>query len=82
MKLVMIILVAILFFLQYRLWFCYDGLPYVLRLHRTFEIQQYDHAIFEERNHILAAEVQNSKSRLNSLEERARGELGMIKLCF
>ena len=33
----------------------------------------------EERNQVLAAEVQDLKSGLDAIEERARSELGMIK---
>lgn len=79
MKLVMILLTVLLLLLQYRLWFSHDGLPSVLHLHRAVEIQRQDNAILEERNQVLTAEVQDLKSGLDALEERARSELGMIK---
>jgi len=79
MKPVMILLIVLLLLLQYRLWFSHDGLPSVLHLHRSVEVQKQGNAVLEERNQVLAAEVQDLKSGLDALEERARSELGMIK---
>ncbi|MFW5450112.1 MAG: cell division protein FtsB [Methylophagaceae bacterium] len=79
MKAIMILLTVLLLLLQYRLWFSHDGLPSVLHLHRSVEIQKQDNAILQERNQVLAAEVQDLKSGLDAVEERARSELGMIK---
>lgn len=79
MKPVMIVLIALLLILQYRLWLSHDGLPSLLRLHLTVEKQQDDNEILIERNRVLAAEVADLKSGLDALEERARSEMGMIK---
>lgn len=78
-KPVMILLAAILVLLQYRLWLSHDGLPSLLRLHQAVEKQRIDNAELKERNQVLAAEVQDLKSGLDALEERARSELGMVK---
>jgi len=75
----MLLLTVLLILLQYRLWFSHDGLPSVLHLHRSVEIQKYDNTVLQERNQVLAAEVQDLKSGLDAMEERARSELGMIK---
>ena len=75
----MMVVIVILILLQYRLWFSHDGVPSVLRLHRTVEVQRQDNAVLAERNKVLAAEVQDLKSGLDALEERARSNLGMIK---
>ena len=75
----MILLTVLLLLLQYRLWFSHDGLPSVLHLHRSVELQRQDNAVLEERNQVLTAEVQDLKSGLEALEERARSEQGMIK---
>ncbi len=80
MKAVMISLTIILILLQYRLWFSHDGLPAVLYLHRQVEIQRQGNAVLEERNKVLAADVHDLKSGLDALEERARNDLGMVKL--
>jgi len=79
MKATMILLTVLLLLLQYRLWFSHDGLPAVLHLHRDVEIQRQDNETLKERNQVLTAEVQDLKSGLDAVEERARSELGMIK---
>jgi len=79
MKAVMILLTVVLVLLQYRLWFSHDGLPAVLYLHRQVEIQRQDNDVLEERNKMLAADVDDLKSGLDALEERARNDMGMIK---
>ena len=75
----MILLIVLLLLLQYRLWFSHDGLPAVLHLKRSVEVQRSENAVLEERNKVLAAEVKDLKSGSEALEERARSELGMIK---
>lgn len=78
-KPVMILLIAVLALLQYRLWLSHDGLPSLLRLHYSVEKQREANAQLEERNQVLSAEVKDLKSGLDALEERARSELGMVK---
>lgn len=75
----MILLTVILVLLQYRLWFSHDGLPSVLHLKRSVEIQSQSNERLEERNALLSAEVQDLKSGLDAIEEKARSELGMVK---
>jgi len=75
----MIILTVILLLLQYRLWFSHAGLPSVLHLNRSVAVQTQDNKKLAERNQVLSAEVQDLKSGLDAIEERARSELGMIK---
>ena len=75
----MILLTVVLLLLQYRLWFSHDGLPSVMHLYRSVVLQEQRNIILEERNQVLAAEVQDLKSGLDAIEERARSELGMIK---
>lgn len=43
------------------------------------ESQQQDNEVLRERNKVLANEVDNLKEGLDSVEERARTDLGMIK---
>ena len=74
-----ILLVVLLLLLQYRLWFSHDGLPAVLHLNRSIEVQRAENKVLKVRNQELAAEVQDLKNGSEALEERARSELGMIK---
>ncbi len=75
----MILLTVVLLLLQYRLWFSHDGLPSVMHLYRSVVLQEERNSVLEERNQVLAAEVQDLKSGLDAIEERARSGLGMIK---
>lgn len=79
MKPIVILLSVILVLLQYRLWLSHDGLPSLLHLNRAVKVQQQQNDVLAERNQVLAAEVQDLKSGLDALEERARSGLGMIK---
>ncbi len=78
MKIAMMVLIALLVILQYRLWLSHDGLPSLLRLHHAVEKQHQQNDQLEERNAVLSAEVADLKSGLDALEERARSELGLI----
>lgn len=72
-------LVILLLTLQYRLWVSEGSLADVVRLERDIKIQQADNDRLRERNRILAIEVNDLKTGLDSVEERARNDIGMIK---
>lgn len=73
------ILIILLAALQYRLWISEGSLADVNRLEREIKIQQADNSRLRERNRILAVEVEDLKTGLDSVEERARNDIGMIK---
>ena len=80
MKTLMIaVLVSLIVVLQYKLWFSDGGLGDVRRLNKTIALQQKENAELSEKNHLLAAEVENLKRGDDAIEERARTELGLIK---
>lgn len=79
MKWMLITLVILLAALQYRLWVSEGSLADVSRLEREIKLQQADNGRFRERNRILAVEVDDLKTGLDSVEERARNDIGMIK---
>lgn len=64
--------------LQLRLWFGDGGIREVLRLKKEVLAEQKIVDSLERRNDLMAAEVQDLKHHLGSLEERARIDLGMI----
>jgi cell division protein FtsB len=79
MKWLIAVLVICLAFLQYRLWVGEGSVAEVVQLQRQIEQQQVDIEHLQERNRILALEVRELKTGLDTIEERARNEMGMIK---
>lgn len=72
-------MIIILLSLQYRLWVGDGSLAEVARLEREVRLQQAENDRLYERNQVLAVEVENLKTGLDSIEERARNDIGMIK---
>lgn len=79
MRWVLILLLAVLAALQYRLWVEQGSLGEVTLLRREIAAQRAEIERLKERNRALQAEVQDLKQGLEAIEERARGELGMVK---
>ena len=75
----LMLLLALLAWLQYRLWFGNGGEREVVALQAQVQQQARDNAGLKQRNDALAAEVEDLKSGEAAVEERARSELGMIK---
>lgn len=78
LKALMIILLIILLVLQYRLWVGDGSLAHVRYLKDRLEQQQLENSRLKERNQGLQGEVNDLKSGLDAIEERARSEMGMI----
>ncbi|MDD0841918.1 cell division protein FtsB [Pseudomonas sp. Gutcm_11s] len=72
-------LVLVLAGLQYRLWVGDGSLAQVTELKRQIADQQGENERLLERNRILEAEVLELKKGMETVEERARHELGMVK---
>lgn len=79
MKPLIIALLVLLGFLQYKLWLGDGSLAGIWRIHQSIEMQRQENAKLKERNAALDAEVKDLKHGLDAIEERARAELGMIK---
>ncbi|MEA3243629.1 MAG: cell division protein FtsB [Pseudomonadota bacterium] len=73
------LLVVLFALLQYKLWVGDGSLAEVWDLYQQGELQKQENQRLHERNQTLEAEVQDLKQGLDSIEERAREELGMIK---
>jgi cell division protein FtsB len=73
------ILLVCLLVLQYRLWVGDGSLAEVHALREEIAGQKAELAQLHARNQVLEAEVQDLRSGLDALEERARTDLGMIK---
>jgi cell division protein FtsB len=72
-------LVLIVLFLQGRLWVGEGSLAQVSGLQVRIERESAENMIKEKRNQVLRAEVVELKSGLESIEEKARSEFGLIK---
>ncbi|MFT4631559.1 MAG: cell division protein FtsB [Candidatus Pseudothioglobus sp.] len=72
-------LVLIVLFLQGRLWVGEGSLAQVSGLQVRIERESAENSIKEQRNQVLRAEVVELKSGLESIEEKARSEFGLIK---
>lgn len=70
---------ALLLMLQHQLWLGHGSIRDVWRLQNTVAAQQQQNELLHQRNDALEAEVQDLKSGLEAVEERARRELGMIR---
>ena len=79
MKWLWIVTLALLAGLQHRLWIGEGSLAHVAQLKQQIAEQRQENEQLEERNRVLAAEVVELKQGLETVEERARHELGMIR---
>jgi cell division protein FtsB len=75
----LLVLVLLLGWLQYKFWFGVGSSGQVVALEQQVLVQKRENAGLQERNDALAAEVEDLKSGESAVEERARSELGMIK---
>ena len=76
---VTVVLVALLVAVQADLWLGRASLPSVMGLRSQLAAQQATNDAARLRNARLAAEVADLREGLEMVEEKARGELGMVK---
>ncbi len=74
-----VVLLLLLGGLQYRLWVGEGSLAQVNSLNKQIADQQGENERLLERNRSLEAEVLELKQGMETVEERARQELGMVK---
>ena len=74
-----VVLFLLLAGLQYRLWVGDGSLAQVTELQQQIAEQKGENERLLERNRILEAEVLELKKGMETVEERARHELGMVK---
>ena len=72
-------LFALLLILQYRLWLAEGSLAEQARLEAQVQQQLVENQQLQQRNRVLELEVLELQRGLQSIEERARADLGMIK---
>jgi cell division protein FtsB len=79
LKKLVILLVLLLVYLQYKLWFGEGSLQDVWQLHQDVEFQRQENIELRERNAALEAEVKDLRQGFDAIEEHAREDLGMVK---
>ena len=79
MKKIALVLLALLIWLQYKIWLQDGGIPEVIQLQQEVEQVKVEVDKLQERNSSLDAEVKDLKKGLDAIEERARSEMGMTK---
>ena len=79
MKAVIFAMLVLFLAMQYKLWFGDDSVREVLELKQNVTQQSEKNEELKQKNSVLAAEVEDLKTGLDAIEERARSELGMIK---
>ena len=77
---VMLALIALLVILHGQLWFGRGSIPNVAQLQTQLKSQAELNQQAAQANQQLAAEVRDLKEGLEMIEEKARMELGMIKV--
>lgn len=79
MRLVTIVLLALLGLVHYELWWSKGGVQNVQMLRAQLNTQREANAQARDVNERMATEVADLRDGLEMVEERARGELGMLK---
>lgn len=79
MRWLALVLVVFLAGLQYRLWLGEGSVQELHELRQRIAETDAELGRMQARNDALAAEVQDLRSGLEAIEERARSELGMIR---
>ncbi len=79
MRLILLFLLALLVLIQYPLWLGKGGWFRVWDLDQQVQSAQEKNDELKARNEKLASEVKDLKEGQESVEERARSEMGMIK---
>ncbi|MBD1550494.1 septum formation initiator family protein [Pseudomonas typographi] len=74
-----VVLIAVLAGLQHRLWMGSGSLKQAAELKQQIADQHQENEQMLERNRVLDAEVVELKKGMETVEERARHELGMVK---
>lgn len=69
----------LLIWLQYQLWFDDTGVLANIKMSQQIEIHREENSVLDARNQVLAEEIINFKSGTESVEAKARKDLGMIK---
>lgn len=73
------LLLGLLLALQYRLWFGKNSIPDYENVKVQIQTLEDQNANLRQRNQLIRADIQDLQLGVESMEERARNELGLIK---
>lgn len=79
MRWLTLILLVLLAGLQFRLWVGEGSLAHRAELNRQLQQQEEENHALRDRNQRIVTDVESLKTNLDSIEEKARADLGMIK---
>ncbi len=79
MRIVILLLLGLMAALQYRLWFGQHSVEQYLQRQKELQSHELSNVELKKRNLMLLADVEDLQSGLDSIEERARNELGLVK---
>ena len=79
MKTILVLLLLVLLMLQVRLWTGAGSVAEIVRIENAIDAQNAENAQLEARNGVLMEDVSDLRNGLDSIEERARNELGLIR---
>lgn len=78
-KWIIVLLVILLGALQYRLWFGKNSIADYQNMQLQIDVLEQQNANLRQRNQLLLADINDLQLGIESMEERARNELGLIK---
>ncbi len=76
---ILVVFALLLVGVQYRLWFGEGGINQYRHLQEQIAEQRGENERLQERNRVMEAEVMELKQGMETVEERARHELGMVR---
>ncbi len=79
MRLLVVVLLALISALQYRLWYGSHSVQQYFKHQEELTAYTQSNDELAKRNKVLQADVADLQQGLDSIEERARNELGLIK---
>ncbi|WP_332823769.1 cell division protein FtsB [Ramlibacter sp.] len=78
-RVVAVLLIGLLVVVQAQLWLGRGSVGDVAQMQRKLDEQKANNALAQQANERLSAEVRDLREGLETVEEKARGELGMVK---
>ena len=76
---IVLVLIALLIFLQYEFWFQSGGFFHMMHVRSEVKKQMAANAVLDQQNQALEKNVAGLQSNDHALEGIARSELGMVK---